>query len=56
MVKEENLQKKLIKENDNEENKPVVEKEKINRSEYIWSYEGLIDSARNVVKDFFRIQ
>jgi curved DNA-binding protein CbpA len=54
MVKEENLQKKLIKENDNGENKPVVEK--INRSEYIWSYEGLIDSARNVVKDFFRIQ
>jgi len=50
MTKEENLQKKLIKEDE------VVEKEKINRSEYIWSYGGLIDSARNVVKDFFKIQ
>lgn len=50
MIKEENLYKKLIKEDE------LVEKEKIYRSEYIWSYEGLIDSARNVVKDFFKIQ
>lgn len=35
-------------------NDNIIKKEEY-KPEYTWSYEGLIDSARNLVKDFFKI-
>jgi len=55
MVKEENLQDKLIKDSNNPKDENINSQTIEYKTDYIWSYEGLIDSARNLVKDFFKL-
>jgi hypothetical protein len=44
----------LIKEREEED--VNFDKQASTQKEYTWSYEGIVDSARNIIKDFFKIK